>query len=80
MKQTYRGVEFVVNSVDGELWTWDAYPKKADVAGSPLHGKIKRTEADAVKACKDVAITLEAIPLAATRPHGRARRKRLSFW
>jgi hypothetical protein len=51
MKKTHRNVEFVVNSSDGVEWAWDAYPLKVHVDGHPLHGKVKGTEADAVKAC-----------------------------
>jgi hypothetical protein len=51
MKAVYRGVEFAVNSADGVEWTWDVYPKRAKVDGKPLHGNVKGTEADAMKAC-----------------------------
>lgn len=52
MRHIHRDVEFVVNSSDGVEWAWDAYPKKEFVTGTPLHGKTKGSEADAVKACK----------------------------
>jgi len=52
MRRVHRNVEYTVNSVDGAEWSWDAYPQKNHVAGSPLHGTVKGTEADAVKACE----------------------------
>jgi hypothetical protein len=52
MRRIHRNVEYVVNSTDGAEWTWDAYPKIDYVNGSPLHGTVKGTEADAVRACE----------------------------
>ena len=53
MKLIYRDVEYDIQSTNGNEWTYNAYPKKAKVNGSPLHGAVTGTEADAVKACKD---------------------------
>ncbi len=52
MRRAHRKIEYVVYSTDGTEWTWDAYPKKYYVNGSPLHGTVNGTEADAVKACE----------------------------
>jgi hypothetical protein len=50
MRLVYRDVEYQIHSVDETEWTWDAYPKQAYVAGTPLHGKLTGTDADAIKA------------------------------
>ena len=51
MKLIYRDVECDIQSTNGKEWTYNAYPKKAKVNGSPLHGAVTGTEADAFKAC-----------------------------
>ena len=51
MRKTHRNVEFVINSSDGVEWTWDTFPLMDFVSGQPMHGKVRGTEADAVKAC-----------------------------
>jgi CheY-like chemotaxis protein len=49
MRRIRRDVEFIVQSPDGERWTWLAYLRTA--SGEPLQGTVNGTEAVAVKLC-----------------------------